>query len=332
MKKTVFVAALLATTAMGGSSAFAWGNCGTSFCSNDADFDQVLKGLQSAINSIVDINDATAIVQKAVNAGNLISVGDADSAAIDLANVHQYADLFQFASNKIDGDAWFSGSDFTDITQSATNVVNSVSGDLASSIEQTAKGRQSAYNDILGNHHSTFKDLEQAATNVVNTVTAGTSKTIEQVATTDQIAQNVIKGGSGGYDNIGADINWAGTDPVYTQAAVNAANLVNLELLTGAITQDAFHNPQTAVNTASFHGWHANVYDFGQSATNVVNSVTVGQIDPSINCNCYHGWEIQQDAFASQLSSNLLSTMGNVTNSVQSATNIANSISVPSAP
>ncbi|HEY8575554.1 MAG TPA: hypothetical protein VIL88_04355 [Devosia sp.] len=345
MKKTVFVAALLATSTLGTASAFAFtfggghhggggypgggsNNCGTGMCTQDSDFYQKLLGFQKALNMIVDVEDATAIVQEAVNAGNLISVGDAEDIEIDLANVEQYGDLYQFALNKLEGDDW--SSDFTDVTQSATNVVNSISGDGVLSIEQTAKGAQDATNKILGSGNSTFIDLEQAATNVVNTVTASTSKTIEQVAHTDQTAINVIVGGEGGYDNVGSDINWDEADAVSTQAAVNAANLVNIDTLTGAITQSASYNPQIAVNAAIFHGYDADVFDFGQSATNVVNSVTVGDINPSINCNCYDGWEINQEAFASQLSSNLLETMGSVTNSVQSATNVANSISIPS--
>ncbi|SEP97092.1 hypothetical protein SAMN05428969_1345 [Devosia sp. YR412] len=344
MHKSVFIGALLTTTVLGASSAYAGNHgggggyhppippvpgvpCTTSYCTDAADFDQRLEGLFKAINLIVDVDDATAIVQEAINAGNLISVGDAEAAAIDLANVHQYGDVYQFALNKLEGDGW--ASDFTDVTQSATNVLNSISGDVVTAVEQTAEGSQTAKNKIIGTYGSTFVDLEQAATNVVNTVTAGTSKTIEQVAHADQNASNLIIGGWGGYDNIGADVDWDAEDVTYTQAALNAANLISLEKLTGAITQDVSYNPQQALNTAIFHGYDPDVYDFGQSATNVINSVTVGEIDPTIKCTCYDGWEIQQDAYAFQLSKNLLSTMGDVTNTVQSATNIANSISIP---
>ncbi|SMQ71694.1 hypothetical protein SAMN06295905_1955 [Devosia lucknowensis] len=335
MKKLVITAALVGTTVLAAPSAFATGSwenyfCGTGFCSDDADFNQKLLGFQKAINNIVDFDDATKIVQEAVNAGNLINVGDADSAAIDLANVHQYADVLQKASNNIDGGSWFNSSDIDDATQSATNVVNSISGDLVKAVEQKSEGSQEATNNISGDYHSKLTNLEQAATNVVNTLTAGMSKTIEQTSHTSQYAANNISGGWGGYDaDVGGTFEWDDEDAVRTQTAVNAANLVNLGELTGAITQHASYNPQTALNTAEFAKW-GTVYDLGQSATNVLNNVTVGEIDPSIFCGCYDGWEVNQHAYAEQTAQNLIRTMGDVNNAIQSATNVANSISVPS--
>ncbi len=350
MKSTVFMAALLATTAIGSTAASAnpWGYhphfplpqtppadlCTTDRCSPDlADFLQNLGGMQKAINMIVNINDANEIVQEAVNAGNLVNVG----ANIDLANVEQNANVIQFATNTLDGDAavMFWGytdfSDLTGISQSATNVANSINSEgLVQAAKQTAGESQFASNAALATFGSTLYDLEQAATNVVNTVTAASSKTVNQVSDTDQVAINFIHGGMGGYD--ADDVVWDAedVDVTETQAAVNAANLVNLDSLTGAIKQDSYGS-QLALNKAIFEGYvGGNVYDLGQSATNVANSVTVATITPAVfDCLCYDGWEINQSATADQVASNLLVTVGNVNNTIQSATNIANSINVP---
>lgn len=338
MKKIVFTAALLGTTAMMAPSAMAYGFgngnghgngynnlCTTDRCSPDmADLLQNLSGLQKAINMIVDVNDATDIVQEAVNAGNLVNVEDIE---VELANVEQNADLWQFAMNVVDGDSFWT-TDLTNISQSATNVANSISSEgLVTAAKQSAEGSQFATNSALGTASSALYGLEQAATNVVNTVTAATSKTVKQASYTDQVAVNVMYGGWGGYD---ADaVDWDAEDAIDTQVAVNAANLVDLDALTGAIKQESYGS-QDALNKAIFTGYHGgNVYDLGQSATNVANSVTVGSITPAVfDCLCYDGWEVNQSAYADQVASNLVVTMGSVTNTVQSATNIANSISV----
>lgn len=328
MKKTVFVAALLATASLGATAAHATGLgnlCETDRCSpNLADFKQNLDGLQKAINMIVLNGDAQDIVQNAVNAGNLINVGN----AIQLANVEQSADLLQIAVNHVGG-SFFSGGDIAGVVQSATNVANSVSSDgLVQATKQWGHGDQWASNSVLGGYNSALYGLEQAATNVVNTVTATTAKTVNQVSSTDQVAINVIVGGS--YDADAVDWDATDVDVTQTQAAVNAANLVTLDFLTGAIKQQSYGD-QLAVNKAILTGYNANVYDLGQSATNVANSVTVGQITPAVfDCLCYDGWEVNQYADVSQISTNLVTTMDNVTNTIQSATNIANSISIPS--
>src|SRR5690606_16388322 len=349
MKKTVFIASLLAATALGATGASAsgfggWGPyypppppppppadlCTTDRCSPDlADFLQNLGGMQKAINMIVNINDANEIVQEAVNAGNLVNVGD----NIDLANVEQNANVIQFATNTLDGDAasFWGFSDLTGISQSATNVANSINSEgLVEAAKQSAGESQFASNAALATFGSTLYDLEQAATNVVNTVTAATSKTVNQVSHTDQVAINFIHGGMGGYD--ADDIVWDAedVDVTETQAAVNAANRVTLDSLTCAIKQES-DGSQLALNKAIFDGFYGgNVYDFGQSATNVANSVTVAEITPAVfDCLCYDGWEINQSATAGQVASNLLVTVGNVNNTIQSATNIANSINVP---
>ena len=346
MKKTVFIAALLSTSAMGVASAHATFNwppyhqpqpnvCDTDLCNpNFADFKQTLDGFQKAINNIVNVDDAQDVVQNAVNAGNLITVvqetdaGDIEAQLnIDLGSVLQDADVFQYASNNLDGEGW--ANDFQSVAQSATNVVNSVTGLKINVVDQTATNNQIATNKILGGKWSEFYDLEQAATNVVNSVTGTEVKRIIQDVETDQVASNFILGGKHGYD--ADDVDWDAEDVTYTQAAVNASNLVNIDLLKlGGIDQTSDQS-QVATNAAIFESsYHItpDVYDFGQSATNVTNSVTVGQIW-SAGCGCYGGYEIDQTATAGQFAANLLVTLGDVSNSVQSATNVANSISIP---
>ena len=196
-------------------------------------------------------------------------------------------------------------------------------------VDQTATNHQIATNAILGGKWSEFYDLEQAATNVVNSVTGTEVKRIIQDVETDQLASNFILGGKHGYD--ADDVDWNAEDVTYTQAAVNASNLVNIDLLKlGGIDQTSDQS-QTATNTAIFQSFYhitPDVFDFGQSATNVTNSVTVGQIW-SAGCGCYGAYEIDQTADAGQFAANLLSTLGDVSNTVQSATNVANSISIP---
>lgn len=308
MKKIVLVSALVSATMLSAPAAFAFGpfgppygppntppppppptvdlpSCDTLCDPLRDDIRQKLEGFQKAINMIVDVDDATDIVQTAVNAGNLVNL---DSVVFTLGTVDQYADVSQFAFNLIDG----------------------------------GKG-------------STFQNLEQAATNVVNSITGTTAWNIKQEVKNHQVALNTILGGSGGYD---ADLDGALEDAM-TQSAVNASNLVDIDKLKNDIVQTST-NSQTAINTAVFqsqpiyYGYYpvgyidADVWDLGQSATNVTNNVSVGDIDLSGACAC--DFEVSQYADAGQLAKNYLSTFGDVNNIIQSATNVANSISLPS--
>jgi DNA uptake protein ComE-like DNA-binding protein len=323
-RKVVFAVAVLAATALTAPSAFAqsqnrgghgggWGGgwnpppppepevpevdpC-TDLCNPDlTDISQSLTGFQKAVNLIVDIDDATDVVQSAVNAGNLITFDEGID--IGLGTIIQSADV-----------------------------------------------KQVAINGIAGGTGSTFYNLQQAATNVVNSVTGTSALNINQNATNSQFAANGILGGSGGYDADDIDLEDLGDD--VTQTAVNASNLVQLDELNNEIYQTST-NSQTALNAAVFlsepsygsygrghGGWGhqprtPDVYDLAQSATNVTNSVTVGEIDLD-TCAC--NFEITQAAAAAQISGNLLVTAGDISNISQSAANVANSISfsVPSA-
>jgi hypothetical protein len=312
MKKTIVFAALVSSVSMLGATTVLAGPpkytppkpvpppvaaC-TDLCNPDwTDLKQVAEGVQNATNVLKNIKDGTKIVQKAVNADNLI----------DLPNVPS-------------GDKFVLG-----------NVVQKSTAD------------QYSTNKILGGNTSKLFDISQSATNVINSVTGQTAVNINQTAYGDQIALNLIKGGSGGYD---VDLLPGGLEKYPTQSAVNAANLIDVQLLKNAIYQSS-DVKQVAINTAVFdssttkpkHGYHGkpttispNVYDFGQTATNVANSVTVESIDLKSACAC--GYEVDQLAHLDQKSFNLLAVTGNVSNILQSATNIGNSISrtVPSTP
>lgn len=298
MNRIVFVSALLSATALGMPSVSAWdffppnpqppvSNCDTLCDPLRDDIIQDLEGFQKALNSIVDIDDANDIVQEAVNAGNLVNL---DLDGFTLGTVEQSADVFQFSANLIDGGK---GSTFSNLSQAATNVVNSVTGTTAWNIHQTVTNRQMAFNTILG--------------------------------------------GAGGYD---ADLTDGSLEDAMTQTAVNASNLVDLGTLKNEINQTS-ENSQTAINTAVFqsdtaYSYHypfittvdADIWDLGQSATNVTNNITVGAIDLANGCAC--DYEIDQTADAGQFAKNYLSALGDVNNIVQKATNVANSVGVPS--
>lgn len=311
MKNVLLTAALLSSTVFMVPAAHAtfdlgdimdfMSGCETLCDPGRADFKQDLYGFQWSMNQIVDIDDATDIVQSAVNAGNLVTVRLDDE----------------------DG-----------------NVEASLNLALGTVI-QTANVHQKASNLIDGRANSDFYALSQAATNVVNSITGTTAWNISQSVTNAQLASNAMYGGSGGYD---ADaVDWDADDVEYTQAAVNASNLVDIQTLKNDIVQVSTAS-QTATNVASFESeigfshhypfftvTTPNVYDLGQSATNVTNSVTVGAIElGGLYGGCACGFEVDQYAVAAQTATNYLSTMGDVTNIAQKATNVANSISIPS--
>jgi hypothetical protein len=253
----------------------------------------------------------------------------------DYADILQQLNGFQWAKNLIvDVD------DAQDIVQDAVNAGNLINlADLAielGTIDQNADVSQFAFNLVAVESYpyygsnSVLSSIEQAATNVVNSVTAGTAVNIHQNVANAQGAFNTILGGSGGYDAELVD----GELEVATQTAVNASNLVSIDTLNNEITQISTGS-QVAINTAAFSnsgfGFHVetpDVYDLEQSATNVTNSVTLSTIDLDGFCAC--DYEVDQFADVGQIAVNSLSTMGDVQNIVQSATNVANSISMPS--
>lgn len=294
MKKILLTSASLAALAFAAPAVQAtttidWDFLCDNLCIPDrVDLKQALGGHQWAKNLIVDVDDAQDIVQTAVNAGNLINLEDLTE---DLGTISQTASVSQFAFNLI-----------------------------------TAE--EGGYFEP----DSVFYNIEQAATNVVNSVTADVAINVRQSVSSNQTALNTILGGSGGYD---ADLGEDGELLADTQAAVNAANLVDIRAINNEIVQIST-GTQTAINTAVFEpsGFGhftevPDVYDLTQSATNVTNNVTIGEFDISGFCACE--FEVDQYADAGQIAVNTLSALGDVQNIVQSATNVANSISMPSA-
>ena len=260
---------------------------------------QFAAGWQEAYNNMYDIGSADDVTQTALNALNLISLDgltDLDDAAISIGAVEQIAYAGQVADNDLMGD---NSSDVYGVVQAATNLINSIGGTTLTWAEQDAWGHQDA--------------------------------------------QNYLVFGSGGYD---ADDDFE--DP--TQSAANLANLISVDELTGGIDQHA-NVSQSAINTAEYstdyeyhwffkHPVDATVYDFDQSATNVANSISIPAIDP-LECECLEildlDAQIMQSAKVDQLAVNDLYATGywgtgliDVTNITQTATNIANSIGMPS--
>src|SRR5690606_31024079 len=118
-----------------------------------------------------------------------------------------------------------------------------------------------------------------------------------------------IEYGKGGYD---ADALYDGDTLLATQAALNAANLITVEHLTGSASQMS-DVAQTAINTMSFAGGHyiphwvdIDVYDVGQTATNVANVFSATTID-GVDCGCV---SVFQEADAIQFALNDFSGSG----------------------
>jgi hypothetical protein len=254
----------------------------TSLCTDDPDLRQAMSGLQEALNTINYINDATAIDQTAINAANLISLEGL--------------------------------------------------GDLGT-VDQTGTATQNASNAISSNLNTDLEDITQAATNVLNSLTADDVTNVVQNVYNGQDASNYISFGWGGYVGT-ADAEDA------TQAAVNASNLITIATLHNEIKQ-ASEGSQTAANLAEFVGpqpVYPNFWDFGianvsnltQEATNVTNTLTLEAVDLN-HCKC--GYEVDQYADIAQSATNDLvgkDGYSNINDIVQKATNVANSISMPS--
>jgi hypothetical protein len=256
---------------------------------NAINLEQVFSGFQKAFNNISEVGDVTDAAQTALNAANLISLNDIDISDVNIGKVTQDADLFQMADNDLYASVFAA---LYNIEQSATNVGNVFSAPEVNDIAQDASGYQGAFNTIVF--------------------------------------------GNGGYD---ADALYDADDALLpTQSALNAVNMVTVDELTGQAVQMADVG-QTAINTMSYaggygvygfgghHGWlDVDVYDVGQTATNVANVFSATDI-VGLDCGCV---SVLQDAEAAQLAVNNFSGSGwttDLNNIVQEATNIANSIS-----
>lgn len=261
------------------------------------DINQLINGVQEALNRIEDVNEAADVTQTALNAANLINLKEIDP----LGALNQAGNnLTQTAANRLEGNV---GSEIENVTQSATNLLNSITASTVRLIDQSASGTQSATNYMSFGDYTGPEDFDA-----------------EEAA---------------------------------TQAAFNGSNIVNLSVaLTGTIDQTS-NVTQDAINTAAVSvghsggGYHTyggpgggggggyggsavgDVTDFAQQATNVTNSV-VAQSLTALECGCV---SIEQTASADQYALNALAALNsgslNLTGITQAATNIANSISMP---
>ncbi len=293
----------------------------------DADINQVALGVQEALNNITDVKTATGVGQTAVNAANLVSKVDASN----LDTVSQFSGLEQDAENSLDsggsGFWWWYTPDYAvikDVTQSATNVANSISlgdeveGGSASVLDrmtQTAFVDQWATNDI--DAADTVEDVSQTAVNAANLISSDVDTPdlyeVSQFAVGDQDAVNTI------VFKTWIDGNEPGDTGVIpsTQAATNVINSVTVKSVNTTLAQFSAVD-QKAHNLADSVGSNSNVWDFDQTAVNATNLVSIDTIQV--------GTGINQLAFVSQEASNLIDANGSVQAVVQSATNVANSI------
>jgi hypothetical protein len=365
-------------------------SCGTSmaFAGSNTDVSQVLDGLQKALNSIDHYHNGNNISQSATNAGNLISETD-----VDLDDIHQFSATPQIAVNEVS--TVFGG--WSDITQEATNVVNSLdqgsgahvdvstvsqkvnhsadqfainkidysqaiggiggantqtavnaanlvtTGDINGNIDQAFGWRtlQLAVNSATGGGDASFvDDLAQEATNVANSITAnnvndgwGWWPDVDQTALGAQVALNTIEFGAGAGGGSGSITDTSDLSTVAlnasSQAGTNVANLVTLSDLNGTSSQYASVY-QKVSDVADYTGPNGGyqlgeVSGFSQTGMNAANLLTAASL-PSFS----HDLEVSQISDSYQKVSNSLSTVGGLGNITQSATNVANSLSLPS--
>lgn len=320
--KTILAASLIAL--MSSSAVFAW---------ESADIEQLVGGVQEALNEIDDVTSAVGVTQEAVNAANLVSLVDAGG----LDEIAQGSWLEQDAENSIEsGWDWvpFFGLQpdyavITDVTQSATNVANSVSlgttGDAPEGalyldkIKQGAFVDQYATNDIETAY--TVEDVSQSAVNAANLISSDVATEdlykVKQFAVGDQDAYNTIVFKKSIDGNATEVVGEATVVIPSTQDATNVVNSVSVQSVSKTLAQFSAVE-QDAKNVADSVGSNSNVWDFNQTAVNATNLVSIGAINDTL--------DISQVAFASQEASNLLDANGTVEQVVQSATNVANSI------
>jgi len=342
----------------------------------------------------VDIGDgemSEANTQDAINAANLLNfTGGAD----DLYQSSRYAD--QIARNLIDGAS--SGDDIEDVIQTATNVTNSVSGDVDASgtfldqvtqraygLEQAARnfidmgdelfdttqnatnaaniatfrdlieghyggahqdwdgwgfGNQIATNAVDdGSRYGAVADLTQAATNVINSLSGDDINTDGRYGLDIAVYQRVDMRGHDSYQlarnfvSFGRDYGTTNGLTNLDQDATNAANMVTLGQVDGnvgdlrGVTRQMAYMDQTALNRAVPNNDYraGNISILDQSAVNATNVISADTLPNLAGVD-----DIVQSATGSQFSSNLASTFSMAMDVTQAATNVANSVGMPS--
>ncbi|MGC1259687.1 MAG: hypothetical protein WA873_03400 [Jannaschia helgolandensis] len=282
------------------------------------DVTQTVGALQAALNSIVINFDGTTISQAATNAANLINY-----TADDLHDVFQTTDpssggggLGQFAVNSLVSTGGFSGGVFTgafeDVTQAATNVANSIEAVNLEDLDQRLEATQVAINSISG--PTGISDFNQTAVNAGNLATLNSaSNDIDQdVDDTVQTASNSAVSSQGiivmGAGNI--------------QSATNVVNSATIAAsVDDDIRQDVDDTLQEASNLLS-NGGGSSIFTFDQSAVNAANLATAADVGDDVN---------QDVDDLDQIASNAALSTGSIFNGVQTATNVANSLTVTGA-
>ena len=282
------------------------------------DVTQTVGALQAALNSIVINFDGTTVSQAATNAANLINY-----TADDLHDVFQTTDpssggggLGQFAVNSLVSTGGFSGGVFTgafvDVTQAATNVANSIEAVNLEDLDQRLEATQVAINSISG--PTGISDFNQTAVNAGNLATLNSaSNDIDQdVDDTVQTASNSAVSSQGiivmGAGNI--------------QSATNVVNSVTIAAsVDDDILQDVDDSLQEASNLLS-NGGGSSIFTFDQSAVNAANLATAAHVGDDVN---------QDVDDLDQIASNAAVSTGSIFNGVQTATNVANSLTVTGA-
>ncbi|MFN7124974.1 MAG: hypothetical protein ACK4M8_03765 [Allorhizobium sp.] len=282
-------------------------------------------GDQFAMNKIDDADLADTVAQTAVNAANLVTLS-VDAGAID--EIKQKSMGEQTAINEIDTGwnwSWWTGpyrngAVITDVTQSATNVANSISlgeigdtGSMLDDVSQYASVDQSAVNDIKV--ALTAEDVAQEAVNATNLITSDLADLgeVSQTAWGNQEALNTIEF----KDWIDGNAIVDGAVVPSSQSATNVINSVSAPEIRTTLAQFSDVN-QKARNVADSVSSSSKVWDLNQTAVNAANLVSIGTIGGDL--------ELGQVAFVSQNASNLIDANGTVEAVVQSATNVANSI------
>ena len=293
------------------------------------DVTQTVGALQAALNSIVINFDGTTVSQAATNAANLINY-----TVDDLHDVFQTTDpssggggLGQFAVNSLVSTGGNSGGVFTgafvDVTQAATNVANSIEAVNLEDLDQRLEATQVAINSISG--PTGINGFNQTAVNAGNLATLNSaSNDIDQdVDDTVQTASNSAVS-SQGIIVMGTGVD--PTDPTLTIPNIQSAtNVVNSATIAASVDDDILQDVDDSLQEASnllSNGGGDGIFTFDQSAVNAANLATAAHVGDDVN---------QDVDDLNQIASNAALSTGSIFNGVQTATNVANSLTVTGA-
>jgi hypothetical protein len=184
-------------------------------------------------------------------------------------------------------------------------------------VSQVSLGVQAALNKITD--ATKALDISQTAVNAANLINLPEEELddVMQIAVGGQLASNFIEFSKSFDANATVD----GKLVPSSQSATNVANSVTVAEVSDTLKQFSAMG-QVATNVADSTHWGTDVWDLKQTSVNAANLVTVGDLGKSV--------EIGQLSLTDQFAMNKLDVNGAVTNVVQSATNVANSIGVAS--